>query len=324
MKKTIMRNISKLLIVLLTFGIWSNSSISVKAIDTSKNIVIEETDKKNDVELFQWGEVICPGINSCYGCKAINCDVYKVQKLSVRFSNKQCKEVIDRVDFINEWNVYVSFLVGYFNALNGLWLSMYGASLSRNYEMFREAYYSGCDLQLDCEFVISKTSNALSKYRKGTKKFIKTVGASSNNSYPGYVVHYGDKGAVVTKVQQRLNSIGFTLTADGSFGPATKSAVINFQKSRGLDPDGYCGPATWSKLFNKSFKPSYPGYAVHYGSTGTIVITVQARLNQLGYGVGVPDGSFGPATKNALLKFQKSKGLSSDGYCGPATWSKLF
>lgn len=144
------------------------------------------------------------------------------------------------------------------------------------------------------------------------------------NSYPGYAVKYGSTGSTVTKVQQRLNSLGFSISADGSFGPATDTAVKNFQRTRGISVDGSVGPTTWDYLFNKTFKPSYPGTAVHYGSTGTIVLMVQARLNQLGYNLGAPDGSFGPATKNAVLNFQKSKGLSQDGYCGPATWSKLF
>lgn len=152
-----------------------------------------------------------------------------------------------------------------------------------------------------------------------------TVSANdSSNGYPGTAVRYGSTGSIVTKVQQRLNSLGFTLSSDGSFGSATDKAVKNFQRTRGISVDGSVGPTTWDYLFNRTFKPSYPGTAVHYGSTGTIVLMVQARLNQLGYNLGAPDGSFGPATKNAVLRFQKSKGLSQDGYCGPATWSKLF
>ena len=36
------------------------------------------------------------------------------------------------------------------------------------------------------------------------------------------------------------------------------------------------------------------------------------------------DGSFGGATDNALRAFQKAKGLSVDGSCGPKTWSALL
>lgn len=146
----------------------------------------------------------------------------------------------------------------------------------------------------------------------------------NSNAYPGYAVHAGDRGAVVTQVQQRLNAIGFNLTPDGSFGPATDVALRNFQISRGLTNDGYAGSATWDALFNQSFKPAYPGYACVYGSTGKNVISIQARLNQLGYTVGAPDGSFGPKTLSELKRFQGNKGLGVDGSAGPATWKALF
>lgn len=171
---------------------------------------------------------------------------------------------------------------------------------------------------------LSISLSASSDKCTATTSIVRQVVGSSPSGYPGYAVVKGSTGATVTKVQQRLNALGFTLNADGSFGPATDAAVRNFQKTRGISVDGSVGPTTWDYLFNKTFKPSYPGTAISYGSTGTIVLTVQARLNQLGYKLGAPDGSFGPATKNAVLNFQKSKGLSQDGYCGPATWAKLF
>lgn len=36
-----------------------------------------------------------------------------------------------------------------------------------------------------------------------------------------------------------------------------------------------------------------------------------------------PDGIFGEATENALLKAQKKYNLTPDGICGPASWRTI-
>src|SRR5439155_18775879 len=49
--------------------------------------------------------------------------------------------------------------------------------------------------------------------------------------------------------QQRLKGTGFDPGAiDSDFGAATEAAVIAFQKSEGLLPDGIAGPRTLSAL----------------------------------------------------------------------------
>lgn len=55
-----------------------------------------------------------------------------------------------------------------------------------------------------------------------------------------------------------------------------------------------------------------------YGSTGEQVKILQALLNVKA------DGSFGNATKTALITYQKSKGLGADGICGNATWKSFY
>jgi len=58
----------------------------------------------------------------------------------------------------------------------------------------------------------------------------------------------GAKGAAVVELQNLLKKKGANISADGSFGPATLSAVKNFQRSKGLAVDGVVGPKTWSAL----------------------------------------------------------------------------
>ncbi len=51
------------------------------------------------------------------------------------------------------------------------------------------------------------------------------------------------------KVQTALKNAGFYNGAiDGKFGPMSKKAVEEFQKSKGLKVDGKIGPKTWGEL----------------------------------------------------------------------------
>lgn len=59
----------------------------------------------------------------------------------------------------------------------------------------------------------------------------------------------GSSGPEVTALQTKLKQLGFDPNGvDGNFGPGTKSALIAFQKSKGLTADGMAGPATMSAL----------------------------------------------------------------------------
>jgi hypothetical protein len=54
----------------------------------------------------------------------------------------------------------------------------------------------------------------------------------------------GETGALVTELQQRLG----ILDGQPVFGPKTEAAVREFQRSRGMVPDGIVGPKTWEAL----------------------------------------------------------------------------
>lgn len=64
----------------------------------------------------------------------------------------------------------------------------------------------------------------------------------------------GSKGKDVKTLQTMLKKAGFTgkngdeLTIDSVFGSDTEYALISFQKSKELTPDGIAGPKTWAKL----------------------------------------------------------------------------
>lgn len=62
----------------------------------------------------------------------------------------------------------------------------------------------------------------------------------------------GATGAAVTQLQIRVAgwaSSGSIFAIDGSYGPATTTAVKNFQSAYGLSADGVAGPNTFNKIY---------------------------------------------------------------------------
>ena len=59
-------------------------------------------------------------------------------------------------------------------------------------------------------------------------------------------IQRGSKGKAVKILQIILGD----LEVDGSFGPATQAATLDFQRKHGLGADGVVGPKTWRALFD--------------------------------------------------------------------------
>jgi peptidoglycan/xylan/chitin deacetylase (PgdA/CDA1 family)/peptidoglycan hydrolase-like protein with peptidoglycan-binding domain len=87
----------------------------------------------------------------------------------------------------------------------------------------------------------SKLGTSSGSYTGGT-----SIGTST--SYPG-LLRVGSTGAGVRTLQQALANKGYSLSADGVFGPMTQNAVRSFQSSQGITADGIVGTVTWGKLF---------------------------------------------------------------------------
>ncbi|PJN36600.1 hypothetical protein CG747_32180 [Streptomyces sp. CB02959] len=150
----------------------------------------------------------------------------------------------------------------------------------------------------------------------GTLKDLKTFALGDYTPPPPApswpVAQQGQAGRQVTTVQYLLAAHGAPITADGRFGAGTRDAVITFQRAQGLTPDGIVGPNTWQHLV----------VTVQQGDTGAAVRAVQDELKAHGAAVTV-DGRFGSGTRDAVITFQKFRGLTPDGTVGPNTWMNL-
>jgi peptidoglycan hydrolase-like protein with peptidoglycan-binding domain len=67
----------------------------------------------------------------------------------------------------------------------------------------------------------------------------------------------GNKGKEVSELQVLLNLSGYEVMIDGTFGPSTKKAVVQFQKDHGLVMNGIVNSLTMKHVINKSKKQPY-------------------------------------------------------------------
>jgi murein DD-endopeptidase MepM/ murein hydrolase activator NlpD len=129
--------------------------------------------------------------------------------------------------------------------------------------------------------------------------------------------------ANVAALQAALKSVGlYPVAVDGVKGPFTRRGVRALQARRHLAVDGIAGPQT-RRALGRHGRPSLGSRVMHRGSRGWDVAALQFMLQRRGYSPGGVDGDFGPATRSAVISFQRSSGLGVDGLAGSATISAL-
>ncbi len=104
------------------------------------------------------------------------------------------------------------------------------------------------------------------------------------------------------------------LAEDGDLGPATNSAIENFQRVIGIQITGIASKITWDAINEILAKP----IVRQNHAAGTLVQYLQYRLG------ADMDGIYGPQTELAINTFQRDTGLVIDGIVGPLTWEKLI
>jgi peptidoglycan hydrolase-like protein with peptidoglycan-binding domain len=106
--------------------------------------------------------------------------------------------------------------------------------------------------------------------------------------------------------------------ATGIETTATKTAVIRFQRAAHLKPDGLWGPksqAALDKMLHR--KPSKPPPALGW------IRNLQRDLTTLHLYSGPATGVETPATKTAVIRFQRAAHLKPDGLWGAKSQAAL-
>ncbi len=155
----------------------------------------------------------------------------------------------------------------------------------------------------------------------------------------------GDSGAAVTRLQNRLIELGYQKgSATGVFDQNTENAVKDFESMYGKQRTGIATVAFQTALFsqaavNASYKTVEPSRAptptptpaptayfppLQKGDKGDAVISLQARLRQLGYYSGDIDGIYGNATVNAVKGFEAAYGAPLTGVATSIMQKYLF
>lgn len=170
------------------------------------------------------------------------------------------------------------------------------------------------------------TGNQVGAYKSRQKMVYETLkkyisGSSSESGNTG-----DNTGANVSNIQiaqKELNSrFKAGLTVDGSWGAASKKAYISAIQSAlnsvygaGLSVDGIWGSNT---------EAACASHVLSQGANNLYVGVLQIGLYAHNISLsGAIDCDFGSSTKQGVITFQKSKGLSADGMAGRDTFKKL-
>ena len=153
-----------------------------------------------------------------------------------------------------------------------------------------------------------------------------------NTSVTSYrTLREGSSGEDVLTLESRLATLGFfDGIPDQKYDDQTAYAVRLFQEENGLSADGVAGEKSQELLLGViGTSAATAGTTSAYRSldlndTGSDVLAVQRKLQELGYYDGELTGTYGNLTKEAVRQYQKQNGLGADGIAGEKTQTKLL
>lgn len=148
-----------------------------------------------------------------------------------------------------------------------------------------------------------------------------TVDAGSEDTGGTVTLRYD---ATIESVQRELAASGlYSGQVDGVSGRRTKLAIIAYQRANGLDETGQASAdliehIRYTRQINEAVNMTDAGVAQPRAATSTAkpvdtVTRVQVGLAELGYEPGAINGQLGQQTRNAILKFERDRGIAPTG-----------
>ncbi len=133
--------------------------------------------------------------------------------------------------------------------------------------------------------------------------------------------------AMVETVQRELAVSGlYSGKVDGVSGQRTKIAIIAYQRANGLDETGLATPELvehirYTRRINEAVNMpdatrDGPRHLAPLKAADTVT-RVQVGLAELGYKPGAINGQLGQETRNAILKFERDRGIAPTGDISP-------
>ena len=134
-------------------------------------------------------------------------------------------------------------------------------------------------------------------------------------------------GVVGSSTRSALYGGGAPASTGGGYADAStltnpcRPRIYSNSGARGTVPEGYSKEGSGGG----GYGPSYASTACSScdGSIRQKVSLVQTRLKELGHFHFRVTGYYGPITRNAVISFQRSRGLRPDGVAGPETKAAL-
>ena len=199
---------------------------------------------------------------------------------------------------------------------------------------------------------LAKIATALGNSSSSSSSNSSSSNSSSSSAASSSLLKQGTKSEAVRTLQQNLKTLGYyTGSVTGNFGSLTKEAVYSFQKANGLSADGVAGEKTLSAISSKLKGGSSSGSSnnssssssssssnsssasassllntsitLQQGTKSDEVLKLQNMLTSLGFYTGNKTGNFGEKTADAVIAYQKSKGLTADGIAGKKTLAAI-